>query len=149
MTYKFYHKRPIKSFQDLEVYQKISGVAAVTVKRIMEHSGKKQDELVKTITAKLTDHLLALPVMLASAHSMRFSYPAEAIKKLEEAMLYSNLSVVYLEQYRDVASHGIEPEFWEEQIKTLLATRSKILHLQFSWKKFMEQKKKEPPSPFG
>lgn len=143
MTYKFYPKRPVKSFQDLEVYQKLLAVAAVTVKRIMENSGKKQDELVKSITAKLTDHLLALPVMLASAHSMRFSYPAEAIKKLEEAMLYSNLSVVYLEQYRDLGKHDIEPDFFEEQIKTLLATRSRILHLQFSWKKFMEQKKKE------
>lgn len=143
MNYKSYPKRPIKSFQDLEVYQKLSAVATVTVKRIMENSGKKQNELVKSIAAKLTDHLLALPVMLASAHSMRFSYPAEAIKKLEEAMLYGNLSVVYLEQYRDVAAHGIEPEFWEEQIKTLVATRSRILHLQFSWKKFMEQKKKE------
>lgn len=143
MSYKSYPKRPIKSFQDLEVYQKLSGVATVTVKRIMENSGKKQDELVKTIAGKLTDHLLALPVMLASAHSMRFSYPAEAIKKLEEAMLYSNLSVVYLEEYRDLGTHDIESEFFEEQIKALLATRSRILHLQFSWKKFMEQKKKE------
>lgn len=143
MSYKSYPKRPIKSFQDLEVYQKLLAVATVTVKRIMENSGKKQDELVKTIAGKLTDHLLALPVMLASAHSMRFSYPAEAIKKLEEAMLYSNLSVVYLEEYRDLGKHDIESEFFEEQIKALLATRSKILHLQFSWKKFMEQKKKE------
>lgn len=139
----YYPKRPIKSFQDLEVYQKLLAVATVVVKRIMENSGKKQDELVKSITAKLTDHLLALPVMLASAHSMRFSYPAEAIKKLEEAMLYSNLSVVHMEQYRDLGKHDIEPDFWQEQIKTLLATRSRILHLQFSWKKFMEQKKKE------
>lgn len=145
MTYQksYYPKRPIKSFQDLEVYQKLLAVSAITVKRIMENSGKKQNELVKTLAGKLTDHLLAIPVMLASAHSMRFSYPAEAIKKLEETMLYSNLSVVYLEQYRDVAKHDIEPEFFQDQIKTLLATRSRILHLQFSWKKFMEQKEKE------
>lgn len=143
MSYKFYPKRPVKSFQDLEVYQKVLAVAAVTVKRIMENSGKKSDELIKTITVKLTDHLLALPVMLASAHSMRFSYPAEAVKKLEEAMLYSNLSVVYLEQYRDLGKHEIEPEFFQEQIKTLLATRGKILRLQFSWKKFIEEKKNE------
>lgn len=143
MNYKSYPKRPVKSFQDLEVYQKLLAVAAVTVKRIMENAVNNEDELVKIIAGKCTDHLLALPVMLASAHSMRFSYPAEAIKKLEEAMLYTNLSVVYLEQYRDIAKHDIEADFWQGQITTLLATRSRILHLQFSWKKFMEQKKKE------
>lgn len=149
MTYqKSYQKnyyqprKPIKSFQDLEVYQKVSNVATVVVKRIMENTGKKKDgDIIKTIAGKLTDHLLALPVMLASGHSMRFSYPVEAVKKLEEAMLYCNLSAVYLEQYRDLGNHEIEPEFFEEQIKTLLATRGKIMRLQMSWKKFYSEKK--------
>lgn len=143
----YYPKKPVKSFQDLEVYQKVLGIATVVTKRIMENlnnAGKENNvEIVKAIAAKLTDHLLALPVMLASAHSMRFSYQAEAIKKLEEAMLYCNLSAVYLEQYRDLGKHEIETEFFEEQIKSLLLTRGKIMRLQMSWKKFYNEKNAE------
>lgn len=137
-------RKPVKSFQDLEVYQKVLAVAVVVTKRVMENAGqKKEAEIIKTIAVKLTEHLLALPVMIASAHSMRFSYPAEAIKKLEEALLYCNLSVVYLEQYRDLGRHEIESEFWQEQIKTLLIVRTKTMHLQMSWKKFYNEKKAE------
>lgn len=150
MTYQNYKKnyyqprKPVKSFQDLEVYQKVANVAVVVTKRVLENlnkKNKKEDEKIEVLAGKLIDHLLTLPVMLASGHSMRFSYPAEAVKKLEEAMLYCNLSAVYLEQYRDLGNHEIEPEFFEEQIKTLLATRGKIMRLQLSWKKFYSEKK--------
>ena len=33
----------------------------------------------------------------------------------------------------------IESEFFEEQIRILLATRFKVMHLQMSWKKFMKE----------
>lgn len=139
----YYPKKPVRSFQDLEVYQKVSNVAVVVTKRVLENLDKKEDERIKVLAGKLIDHLLALPVMIASGHSMRFSYPTEAVKKLEEAMLYCNLSAVYLEQYRDLGNHEIEPEFFEEQIKTLLATRGKIMRLQMSWKKFYSERKPE------
>ncbi len=41
-----------------------------------------------------------------------------------------------LEQYRDIENQDIENEFFEEQTKTLLTVRFKVMHLQMAWRKF-------------
>jgi len=125
----YYPRRPVKSFQDLEVYQKLLAVSVAIAKRIA--------------LSQLAAIALDLPVKIAAAHSIRFSDQLGAIAKLEEVMLDCNILIVYLEQYRDIENKDIETEFFEEQIKNILATRMKILHLQFSWKKFSEQRKKD------
>ena len=80
--------RPIKSFQDLEVYQKLLAVSVAIAKRIKSE--------------KITTMALDLPVRIATAHSLRFSDQTKAIQILEEIMLNCNILVVYLEQYRDL-----------------------------------------------
>ena len=133
MSYSYYPKRPVKSFQDLEVYQKTLAVSVAVVKRIIstEHG---------EIISKLRQFALSLPVKIAVAHSLRFADGQKAIDTLEEVMLNCNLTVVYLEQYRDIYNKEVEAEFFEEQIKNLLSVRMKIMHLQRSWKKFMVAK---------
>lgn len=121
---------PIKSFQDLEVYQKLLAISVTIAKKM-------------TPSSNPVPLALNLPIKIATAHSLRFSDQTKAIQILEEIMLDCNVLVVYLEQYRDLENSGIEPEFFAEQIKTILTTRGKILRLQFSWKKFSEQKYKQ------
>ncbi len=129
----YYPKRPVKSFQDLEVYQKLLAVSVAVTKRIKSE--------------KVTAMALDLPVKVATAHSLRFGDQTRAIEALEEVMLNCNILVVYLEQYRDINNTSGEPkltpeveaEFFEEQIKNLLSVRMKILHLQNSWKKFAKE----------
>ena len=123
--YTFTPRRPVKSFQDLEVYQKLLAVSVVVAKRV-----KNQ---------KIIDLALDLPVKIATGHSLRFSDQLKAIATLEDVMLGCNLLIVYLEQYRDIENKDIETEFFEEQIKTLLTVRFKVMHLQMSWKKFMKE----------
>lgn len=132
----YYPRRPVKSFQDLEVYQKLLAISVAITKKVKSE--------------KISVMALELPVKVATAHSLRFADQEKAIQILEEVMLNCNILVVYLEQYRDIenpsANSGqvkIETEFFEEQIKNLLSTRMKILHLQFSWKKFMAMKQKD------
>lgn len=125
----YYPKRPIKSFQDLEVYQKLLAVSVAIAKRV-----KNQ---------KAVDTAMDLPIKIATAHSLRFGDQIKAIQILEEAMVSCNLLIVYLEQYRDIYNNDIEVEFFEEQIKTLLGTRMKVMRLQMSWKKFYSEKKEE------
>lgn len=142
----YYPQRPVKSFQDLEVYQKLLAVSVAVAKRI------KSD--------KVTSIALDLPVKIATAHSLRFGDHSKAVLTLEEVMLDCNLLIVYLEQYRDIENVPlptltdvkskvpaenciIENEFFEEQIKTLLTCRFKVLHLQQSWKKFDKEKEME------
>jgi len=89
MNYKPYTPmRPIKSFQDLEVYQKLLAISVAIVKKIKSE--------------KITAMVLDLPVKIAMAHSLRFSDQIKAIQMLEEIMLNCNVLVVYLEQYRDL-----------------------------------------------
>jgi len=127
----YYPKRPVKSFQDLEVYQKLLAVSVAIAKRVKSE--------------KVTAMALDLPVKVAAAHSLRFGDQTRAIEALEDVMLNCNLLVVYLEQYRDIdntsedENKDIEPEFFEEQIKSLLSVRMRILHLQMSWKKFAKE----------
>ena len=135
----YYPRRPVKSFQDLEVYQKLLAVSVAVAKNIKFE--------------KITVIALDLPVKIAAAHSIRFSDQLGAIAKLEEAMLDCNILVVYLEQYRDVENPStgsgqanIETEFFEEQIKNLLTTRMKVMHLQMSWKKFAQTRTLERQS---
>ena len=120
-------KRPVKSFLDLEVYQKALAICVAVVKRV-----PAQDELQACV--------IAIPRLIATSHSLRFSDKEKAIAVLEDTMLKCNLAVVYLEQYRDMYNKDIEVEFFEEQIKSLLALRMKIMRLQMSWKKFWGDK---------
>lgn len=124
----FTPRRPVRSFQDLEVYQKLLAVSVAVAKRVKHPAAEVVPEIISLA--------LSLPVKIATAHSLRFSDHEKALATLEEAMLGCNLLIVYLEQYRDIENKGVEPEFFEEQIKTLLTVRFKIMHLQMSWEKF-------------
>jgi len=127
----YYPKRPVKSFQDLEVYQKLLAISVAIAKRIKRPAAGVVPEIVSMA--------LGLPVKVATAHSLRFGDQTRAIEALEEVMLNCNLLVVYLEQYRDIENKDIEVEFFEEHVKSLLSVRMKILHLQMSWKKFAKE----------
>lgn len=134
----YYPKRPVKSFQDLEVYQKLLAVCVAVVKNLTADKPKGGED--GDLAGKLKECVLSLPRFVAMAHSLRFADSQKAVETLEEAMLNCNLAVVYLEQYRDIYNTTIEADFFEEQIKTLLSTRMKVMRLQMSWKKFMKEK---------
>lgn len=135
----YYPKRPVKSFQDLEVYQKLLAIAVAIVKKTGQGDGLSEDKdnTGSGTTKDLHDCVLSLPIKIAAAHSLRFGNSEQAIRILEEIMIGCNKAVVFLELYRDLYNNNkIELEFFEDQIKNILSTRFKILHLQRSWIKF-------------
>lgn len=146
----YYPQRPVKSFQDLEVYQKLLAVSVAVAKRIktqdtsdggrLKRSESHDSSEVNGISSRAVSLALGLPIKIATAHSLRFGDHSKAVLTLEEVMLDCNLLIVYLEQYRDIENTGVEPEFFDEQIKTLLTCRFKVLHLQQSWKKFDKER---------
>jgi len=121
----YYPKRPVKSFQDLEVYQKLLAIAVVIVKRTKVphvilnsfqdpnetgtggHASTEGNIGTGTIQA-LHDCALSLPIKIAAAHSLRFGNTEQAIRILEEIMVGCNKIVVYLELYRDL--YNFAPE---------------------------------------
>ncbi len=150
MNYSYYPKRPIRSFQDLEVYQKTYALAIKTIKKIKDEISEKTKnnktmilaiETNQTITRNIIETVLAIPKLIASAHSLRFGDPEKAISTLEKCMLSCNMAILYLEEFRDIVNQKIEAEYFEEQIKEYLRIRGKIMRLQRSWLKFMSQRK--------
>lgn len=131
---RYYPRRPVKSFQDLEVYQKTLGLAVEINRKIKSRS---------KISQNLREIVLKIPKQIATAHSKRFAEPNQALALLEKTMLNCNLTAYYLELDRDLVNPNrkkkIEADFFEEQIKEYLRVRGKILRLQRAWKKFMEK----------
>lgn len=150
----FVPKRPVKSFLDLEVYQKsleaavfvskyvvlsrpVSGVEIVAEDKAEKLEVKAINYPAELIFKGMLPCALGLPHLIAEAHSLRFGSSQNCLVLLERAMLYCNKMVVYLEEARDIAQTGLSCEKFQELIKKYLYIRQKILNLQRSWKKYM------------
>ncbi|MFA6048111.1 MAG: hypothetical protein WCV59_00170 [Parcubacteria group bacterium] len=142
-------KKPVKSFQDLEVYQKSLEASVFVAKTLVPGiigKGKKaklSGEANKMIIEALLPTALGLPHLIAEAHSLRFGSSLECLARLEKTMMNCNKLIVYVEQARDISETGIEWEQFDEQIKKYLYIRRKVLNLQRSWKKFIEINKSQ------
>lgn len=151
-------KKPVKTFQDLEVYQRaletsvaVSGIAATFGRQEPKTKKNKKSSLAKApenninwetcaremIFKNMLPCALGLPHLIAEAHSWRFGNQKECLVLLEKVMLNCNKMVVYLEQVRDICDTSVEHEQFEELIKKYLYNRRKVLNLQRSWQKYM------------
>ncbi|MBI3420651.1 MAG: hypothetical protein HY006_01165 [Candidatus Sungbacteria bacterium] len=100
-------KKPIRSFRDLEVYQKALDAAVVVAKDIYPlvvsstgNSGAALPEYpFRDALLKLS---LEIPRWIAELHALRFDFPAEGLTMLERARVGSNRMTVYLEQVRGI-----------------------------------------------
>ncbi len=156
-------KRPVKSFQDLEVYQKALEASVFVSKHLLsprrpEHAapGEAGTERADNGGAESSPHAqdlifknmlpcaLGIPHLIAEAHSYRFGSQNDCIVLLEKVMVNCNKMIVYAEQVRDICSTGVSKESFDDLIKKYFYIRRKVLNLQRSWKKFMHEKKQEP-----
>lgn len=139
-TYKksrFRVKRPIRSFRDLEVYQRTSSCATEIMTKLIPQLGDGDSP----IRAKLVNVVLRIPEAIAEAHSHRFeSY--DELKYLDDALFGCNKAVVYLEQVGDIFLKDIEDyAVCEDLIKRYILARRKIFNLYKAWKRFKELRK--------
>lgn len=126
---KFIPKRVIRSFRDLEIYQRSSKASVDTMKKIIPFIGDGFP-----IKDEMTRCCLSIPTQIAEAHSRRFEGKEDALRLLEESMVGCNRMVVYLEQVRDILSPEIDKVMCEDLIKGYQKTRIKIFNLQRAWK---------------
>ena len=166
-------KKAIKSFQDLEVYQKALEGSVFVGKTVMEaytalsvgvltnrqsarkkSAGKKIspaagtiDLCVASVRAGIVKNAvicaLSIPHEIAEAHSVRFGESDECLKILDKVMLNCNKMIVYLEQIRDICGLGLEPDQFNDQINKYQYLRRKVLNLQRVWRKYIQIEKKE------
>jgi hypothetical protein len=134
-TYKktaFRVKKPIRSFRDLEVYQRTSGCATEIMTKIVPLLAEGNSP----IKERLINCCLKIPESIAAAHSHRFE-TGDELKLLDDALEASNKIVVYLEQARDIFIKEIEGRaVCDDLIKRYILIRRKIFNLYKAWKKF-------------
>jgi len=130
----FRPKRPVRSFRDLEVYQKPMECAVIVIKEL-------QPILVKQKFPFLENMIncgLSIPLFIAESHSLRFSDLSLAIATLEKAMLSCNKMIVYLEQSLGIYGGKIPLDLVEDLMRRYIEVRGKMFRLEKSWQKFKQ-----------
>lgn len=125
-------RKPIRSFRDLEVYQRASQCATEILTKVvpMLEAGKSP------IRDRMVETALRIPEAVAEAHSHRFEAKDE-FKAIETALECCNKAVVYLEQARDIYLRDTEgTALCEDLIKRYILLRRKIFNLYKAWQKF-------------
>lgn len=144
-NYTNYYKRPynpkraVRSFLDLEIYQKLLESSVFIAKIKSSSKSKTKTDIINSLIACA----LNIPHLIAESHSCRFGTGTKCLDLLDEAMLQCNKTVVYLEQARDICNTGVEWEQFDEQIKKYFFIRRKILNLQRVWRKYIQNKENE------
>ncbi|MFH1129110.1 MAG: hypothetical protein V1686_00010 [Patescibacteria group bacterium] len=154
-NYTNYYRRPyepkkaVKSFQDLEIYQKALESSVAISNTLSKNSGKKiknsgaSKEIKTKIINEAIDCANQIPHLMAAAHSCRFGSETQCLRLLDEVMMKCNRIVVYLEQVRDICQIGAEWEWFNERVKTYFYIRRKTLNLQRVWRKYIQINKQE------
>lgn len=146
----FRPKKPVRSFQDLEVYQKALQAAVAIATHIYPPLVARQAKKAKNSAASppaypfLDDMLklsLDIPRLIAESHSLRFDFADKAITMLERARFCCNRMIVYLEQIRDIYPADVDRAKIEELVKSYGYNRTKIFRLAAAWKKWAGEKK--------
>lgn len=135
MTYykrQFFPRKPVRSFRDLEVYQKMLECSVIIAKDLRPILAKlKYDFLENFINCAMS-----VPLYVAEAHSVRFASFNEGVNLLEKAMLSCNKMVVYLEQASGLYGKKLPLDLVEDLTRRYIETRGKMFRLEKSWKKY-------------
>lgn len=131
---KYSPKKAVKSFRDLEVYQKTMECSVLICAELIPILEKEKFPLAEG----MRNCSLAIPLLIAEAHGMRFANFDRAVMTLESAMQGCNKMIVYLEQVQGL-SHNADESFLEDMSSRYMQTRGKMLRLERSWQKFRGQ----------
>lgn len=132
--YTFKPKKPIRSFRDLEVYQRTLECAVIFYKDIRPGLVKLKYELI----GGMTNCALSIPLFIAESHSMRFSDFRLAVSTLEKAMQDCNKMIVYLEQTTGIYGTKTSADLTDDLSRRYLDVRGKMFRLEKSWQKFRQ-----------
>lgn len=130
---RFLVRRPIRSFRDLEVYQRTLKAATEIMTKLIPVFTNSDCP----VKEKLVDSSLKIPELISQAHSRRFE-KGDELKILDTALEECNKVVVYLEQVRDIFGQKVDRALCEDLIKRYIFVRRKIFNLYKAWKRFQE-----------
>lgn len=128
----FTPKKPVRSFRDLEVYQKPLECAVLISKDIMPHLARQK----YIFAERMLDCAMSVPLLVAESHSLRFADFALGVGYLEKAMASCNKMIVYLEHTKGLFGTKFDMGLIEDIILRYANARIKMFRLEKSWKKF-------------
>ncbi len=130
----FTPKKPVRSFRDLDVYQKSMECAVIIAKNVKPK--------LKTLKYDYLENMLncsmSVPLYIGEAHSTRFADFKGGVSLLERAMAGCNKMVVYLEAIKGLYGSKIDGELIDDIIGRYMEGRTKMFHLEKSWMRFKE-----------
>lgn len=131
---QFTPRKPVRSFRDLEVYAKPLECAVLIAKNLKP----KLARLKYCFLENMTNCSMSVPLLVAEAHSLRFSDFKMAVATLEKAMQSCNKMIVYLEEAAGLYGAKIDVSFTEDMMRRYMDLRGKMFRLEKSWKKYHE-----------
>lgn len=131
----FTPRSPVKTFRDLDVYQGPIQCAVLVSKDIVPSLVK----LKYVYGERLNECALAIPLLVAESHSLRFADFALGVGYLEKAMSTANKMVVYLEHAKGIYGSQLDQNLIDDIIGRYVSCRIKMFHLEKSWKRFRTQ----------
>lgn len=129
---KFQPRKPVRSFRDLEVYQKTVECAVIISKNLEP----KLKRLKYIFNDNLVACAMAIPLYVAESHSLRFSDFKMAVATLEKAMLSCNKMIVYLEQAVGLYGAKLDVDLVEDLMRRYIDVRGKMFRLEKSWQRY-------------
>lgn len=138
----FTPRKPVKTFRDLDIYQKTMGCAVIVVKSIRP----KLVTLEYPFTEGMTDCAMTVPLSIGEAHSIRFGDFAKGLGLLEKAMSGCNKMIIYLEHIKGMYGAEVDVDVLDEIVARYAESRTKTFHLECSWKKWQGANKEPVPA---
>ena len=132
---KFSPKKPVRSFRDLEVYQKTLECSVLIDKDILPALERVKDNRIE----ELSKNAMAIPLYISEGHSLRFADFALALGYIEKALAGCNKMSVYLDHIKGLYGDKVKVDLIEDLINRYTLVRGKIFRLEMSWKKYMKQ----------
>lgn len=128
----FVPKKPVRSFRDLDVYQKSMECAVIIAKDMkLKLARFKYDHLENMLNCSMS-----VPLYVGEAHSTRFADFKSGVSLLEKAMASCNKMIVYLETIKGIYGLKVDTGLIDDLIGRYAEGRTKMFHLEKSWKRF-------------
>ena len=133
-------KKPIKGFQDLDVYQSTYRAMLEVFKNILVRLPKEEERDLKD---QLRRSAKAIPRLIAEGHSKRHQKKGFQ-KYLDDAMAESNETIVSLNQVRDLYSHYVDTNMCNQLIDTYDKASRQLYNLSIAWTKLASVEATQP-----
>ena len=135
------NKKPIRSFQDLEVYQTAYQAMLEVFRHVLP---KLPAEEKYDLVDQLRRSIKAVPRLIAEGHSKK--HQKKGFQKYQDdAMAESNETIVSLTQAKDLRSSLVDIKMCERLIDIYDKISRQCYNLAIAWDKFSERKSRAQP----